>query len=64
MDNYPLPASSPTLCTTQGRFVLGITLLRKAWLKLLILLPMVPSPILLARASSSADCVTEASIQV
>jgi len=47
----------------QGRFVLGITLLRKAWLKLLILLPMVPSFILLARASSSADCVTDASVQ-
>lgn len=37
-------------------------LLRRAWLMVLILLAIPPSLMLLASASSSADCVTEASV--
>lgn len=37
-------------------------LLRNAWLSVLILLAMPPCCMLLSNASSSADCVTEASV--
>ena len=46
----------------KGRLLLGKYRLLKAWLIVLILLPIVPpSCMLLASASSRADCVTEAS---